>query len=505
VTAFQASTDTAITCQNVSKKFGNNRAVVDVSIAITPGTIHALVGENGAGKSTLLGMISGRLIADNGGIRVFEHALRGGRPREARALGLVAVYQELTMVPTFSAEANVFLGQTKAHGGVLARSRMRRRYQELSDFFDVDIPPDVPTATLPVSQQQILEIMRGVESGARILLLDEPTAALAERERDLLYRVLNRLRTQGTTIVIVSHNLDEVLALSDDISVLRDGALSRSAPRAEWDKQALVRAMVGREVEVIAQRSENKPGKAVLDVWDVRLPGVLHDISVTVRSGEIVGLWGLVGAGRTTFMRSVAGLEATSSGRMSLDGKARSWPRNTRTAIAAGIVMVPEDRKNGLVLSMDGASNIWLGRRMGSRLRLNRRAERERSGPFASFFGFRADRLRDPVEELSGGNQQKVLLAKWAAREPRVFLIDEPTRGIDIGAKSEVLTSLVRLASEGSAILVTSSELEEVLAICHRLVVIAGGRVVDTLEPGDSRFQVEDIVRMGFRGEEAAS
>jgi len=505
VTISETPADPAIICRNVTKAFGNNRAVADVSITITPGTIHALVGENGAGKSTLLGMISGRLVADEGEIRVFEHVLRGGRPREARELGLVAVYQELTMVPTFSAEANVFLGQAKTRGHVLARAQMRRRYGELCESLAVDIPPDAPTAMLSVSQQQMLEIMRGVESGARILLLDEPTAALAERERDELYRVLNRLRDEGTTIVIVSHNLDEVLGLSDNISVLRDGALSRSASRSEWDKQALVRAMVGREVEVLAQRSESEPGAPVLDVRDVCLPGVLHDISVTVRSGEIVGLWGLVGAGRTTFMRSVAGLESASSGHLSVDGQATSWPHNARTAIAAGIVMVPEDRKKALILSMNGASNIWLGRRMGSWLKLNRRGERERSRPYASFFGFRPDRLRDPVEELSGGNQQKVLLAKWAAREPRVFLVDEPTRGIDIGAKSEVLNSLVRLASEGSAILVTSSELEEVLAICNRLVVVAGGRVVNVLEPGDPRFRVEDIVRMGFRGEEAAS
>ncbi len=505
MTASQEMTDTAISCRNLSKTFGHNRAVADVSITITPGTIHALVGENGAGKSTLLGMISGRLVADGGEIRVFGHALKGGRPREARNLGLVAVYQELTMVPTLSAEANVFLGQTRTRGGVLARARMRRRFGELCEFFAVEIPPDTPTGMLSVSHQQMLELMRGVESGARIILLDEPTAALAGREREELYRVLNRLRAEGTTIVIVSHNLDEVLMLSDDISVLRDGALSRSAPREEWDKQALVRAMVGRDVEVLARRSESEPGVPVLEVRDVRLPGVLHDMAVTVRSGEIVGLWGLVGAGRTTFMRSVAGLEPASSGHLSLDGHETPWPHNARTAIAAGIVMVPEDRKNGLILNINGASNIWLGRRIGSWLKINRRAERNRSEPFASFFGFRADRLRDPVGELSGGNQQKVLLAKWAARDPRVFLIDEPTRGIDIGAKSEVLTSLARLASEGSAILVTSSELEEVLAICNRLVVIAGGRVVDEVKPDDAGFQVEDVVRMGFRMEGAGS
>jgi ABC-type sugar transport system ATPase subunit len=501
----ETTRDAAISCRRVSKTFGGNHAVDHVSITVETGTVHALVGENGAGKSTLLGIVSGRLAADTGEVEIFGRRLRGGRPRDARELGLVAVYQELTMVSSLSAEANVFLGQTATRGGVLSRKAMRRRYHELCEFLDVEIPPDAPAASLSVSQQQMLEIMRGVQSGGRILLLDEPSAALAERERDVLYRVLKRLRRDGTTVVIVSHNLDEVLALSDTISVLRDGTLARTAARAEWDKQRLIRAMVGREVEVLAQRSERELGAVVLQASDITLPNVLHDISVSVRSGEIVGLWGLVGAGRTTFLRSLAGLEPASAGRLELDGRAVAWPKSPRASIGRGLVMVPEDRKNGLVLSMDGTSNLWLGRRSLGWLRLRRKRERDAAAPFATFFGFRPGRLRDPVAQLSGGNQQKVLLAKWAARKPKVFLIDEPTRGIDVGAKSEVLTSLVRLAQEGSAIVVTSSELEEVLAISHRLLVFAGGRVVRTLTADDPLFRVQDIVRMGFREGEAST
>lgn len=494
----------AVSCRQVSKRFANTKAVENMTIEIRPGTVHALVGENGAGKSTLLGMISGRLASDTGTIEIFGQQLHGGRPREARGLGLVAVYQELTMVPVLSAEANVFLGQTRTRAGVLARRQMRRRFTELCEFFEADIDPAAAAADLSVSQQQILEIMRGVESGARVLLLDEPTAALAERERDALYRVINRLRDQGTTIVIVSHNLDEVLTMSDDISVLRDGQLSRTAPRRDWDKQTLIRAMVGREVEVLAKRGKAAGNTSVLEAVDVRLPGVLHGIDLTVAAGEIVGLWGLVGAGRTTFLRSLAGLEPTSSGSLTVDGTDIGWPRSTREAIAHGIVMVPEDRKNGLVLNMDGASNVWLGRRAPRRLRLDRRRERRDSTPYAQFFGFKPSRLKDPVIELSGGNQQKVLLAKWAARDPRVFLIDEPTRGIDIGAKSEVLTSLVSLAEAGSAVVMTSSELEEVLAISHRLIVFVHGHAMASLNASDPHFRVADVVHMGFRDEEAS-
>lgn len=492
----------AVSCRQITKKFTNTTAVDDVSIEIRPGTVHALVGENGAGKSTVLGMISGRLASDTGTIEVFGQRLHGGRPREARGLGLVAVYQELMMVPMLSAEANVFLGQTRTRAGVLARRQMRARFMELCEFFETHIDPAVAAADLSVSQQQILEIMRGVESGAKVLLLDEPTAALAERERDVLYRVINRLRDQGTTIVIISHNLDEVLAMSDDISVLRDGRLSRSAPRRDWDKKALIRAMVGREVEVVAERGKAAGSTSVLEAVGVRLPGVLHGIDLTVAAGEIVGLWGLVGAGRTTFLRSLAGLEPASSGSMTVDGVDIGWPRSTREAIARGIVMVPEDRKTGLVLNMDGASNVWLGRRPPRRVKLDRRRERRDTAPYAQFFGFKPSRLKDPVIELSGGNQQKVLLAKWAARDPRVFLIDEPTRGIDIGAKSEVLSSLVSLAEAGSAIVVTSSELEEVLAISHRLIVFVHGHAVASLDATDPQFRVADVVRMGFREEE---
>lgn len=493
----------AIDCIEVSKTYGANRAVKSATVQITAGSVHALVGENGAGKSTLLGMISGRVEASSGSITVSGTTLHGGNPREVRRLGLAAVYQELTMVPALDAVANVFLGQNLTRRGILDTKSMRARFREMCVDFDVEIPMGVPVRELSVSSQQILEIMRGVQADSKVLMLDEPSAALAEHERDTLYRVLDRLRSQGTTIVFVSHNLEEVLALADRITVLREGAIMRTADRAEWDRKRLIQEMVGRDVEV-AVRADRRPlGEVVLNARNVSLPNVLHGLDLTVREGEIVGLWGLVGSGRTTFMRSVCGMESMSTGEMTLDGADTAWPTSPRAAIDAGLVLVPESRRAGLVLDMDGASNFWLGRSTRTFGWLRPGRERDGASEPVRYFGFDPKRLSEPVVHLSGGNQQKVLLAKWAGHGPRVLFVDEPTRGIDIGAKSEVLASLVHLAERGASVVVTSSELEEVLAVADRLLVFAHGRIVDDIPAGSPAFTVADIVKLGFR-EDAA-
>ena len=492
------ATAPAISCAGVSKKYSGKYAVHRATIDIAPGSVHAIVGENGAGKSTLLGMISGRVVHDEGTISVFGDELRSGDPRQSRRHGLVAVYQELTMVPGLSAVENVFLGQVEAHNGILRERPMRRRYEELLLSFGVVIPPDTPARQLSISQQQILEIMRGVQAHGRVLILDEPSAALAEGEREVLYRVLGRLKEQNTTIVIVSHNLDEVLQLSDAITVMRDGEVIASRPRSEWDKRSLVTAMVGREVFLERRTDRHAPGAEAIAIGSASLPGVLHDISVTVRKGEIVGLWGLVGSGRTTFFRSLFGLEHGSSGTLRLNGQERPWPRSAHEAIRAGIALVPESRRDALVMNMDATANYWLGRPTPFHGLLSTRRERPAAEATNRSFGFNARRIADPVGNLSGGNQQKVLLSKWAGHRPSVFLVDEPTRGIDVGAKAEVLSSLVRLARDGAAILVTSSELEEVLAICDRLLVFAHGRVVHEFDTATQDYAVEQIVAFGF-------
>ncbi len=499
-TAVQTPPDTvAIGCRNVSKTFGANKAVKHVDLQVTSGSIHALVGENGAGKSTLLGMISGRLPASSGQVTVFGNPLRGATPRDVRELGLAAVYQELTMVPALDAVANVFLGQPLHRGGLLDTTGMRARYAELCAQFGVSIPAGIPARELSVSSQQVLEIMRGVQAQSRVLMLDEPSAALAEAERDMLYRILNQLKESGTTIIFVSHNLEEVLALSDHITVLREGAVVRTAPRRQWDRQKLIRAMVGRDVAVNVRSSRRPLGPVVLQVRNVVPRPGMAPLELTVREGEIVGLWGLVGSGRTRFMRSVCGLESSSSGEMSLRNKTIPWPTSPRSAIAAGLAHVPESRRSGLVMNMSGATNYWLGRPSRSGGWLLPARERAGATTQAEYFGFDPKRLGEHVSRLSGGNQQKVLLAKWAGHAPSTLFIDEPTRGIDIGAKSEVLASLVALAEQGASVVVTSSELEEVLAIADRLLVFSHGRIVGEIDSTSENFTVPEIVRLGFK------
>ncbi|TWP34485.1 sugar ABC transporter ATP-binding protein [Leekyejoonella antrihumi] len=488
----------AISCRGVSKKFSGKYAVHDVTVDVAAGRVHAIVGENGAGKSTLLGMISGRLATDEGAITIFAEDLRAGDPRESRRHGLAVVYQELTMVPSLTAVENVFLGQLDAHNGFVRQRDMRRRFLELTSDFELAIDPDVPVRNLSISQQQLLEIIRGVQANGRILVLDEPSAALAESEREVLYRVLGTLKEQGSTIVFVSHNLDEVLLLSDTITVMRDGEVIGARPRAEWDKRSLVRAMVGRDVHVQRHAERRRLDDESFAVENVSLPGALHRIAVSARKGEIIGLWGLVGSGRTTFLRSLVGLEPGSSGTLRLAGRECPWPKNVRDAVRSGVVLVPESRGSALVMNMNASANFWLGRRSLTKVFLSPRRERLAVEGTARFFGFDARRIGDAVANLSGGNQQKVLLAKWAGYQPDVLLVDEPTRGIDIGAKSEVMSSLSRLAEEGTTIIMTSSELEEVIRISDRLLVFSHGRVVHEVDTAHEDYTVEQIVKFGF-------
>ena len=492
------SAEIAVACRLIGKSFTGRFVVRDVDLQVRRGTIHALVGENGAGKSTVLGMIGGRLRADTGSIAVFGEPIIEASPHESRRRGLVTVYQELTMVPHFNAVDNVFLGQLHHAAGVVRDREMRARFAELCREFNISIPWDVPAARLSVSQQQVVEILRGVQSGARVLLLDEPTAALAEREREGLHRLLKNLRERGTTIVIVSHNLEEVLDLSDDITVMRDGLVVRSAPRAEWDRPELVRAMVGRDVIIERRTRRHEVGEPMLRVSEVTNLGALQGINLEVRRGEIVGLWGLVGSGRTTFFRSLCGLEPYASGRFSLGGVEGPLPRSMRAAIDRGIVLVPESRKHALILGMTAVQNYWIGRKNTHGGRISGRSEQREAGQVTAKFGFDPARLTEAVRTLSGGNQQKVLLAKWAGHRPDVFLVDEPTRGIDIGAKAEVLRSLVQIAEAGSSVIVTSSELEEVLAICDRLVVFAHGRVTGEIDCRATEPDPHDILQLGF-------
>jgi len=496
----------AIACRSVSRAFGATRALEDVDLDLAAGQVHALVGENGAGKSTLFGILSGRIAASSGEIRIHGEPLAGGDPRLARRHGIAAVYQELTIVPALSAAANAYLGQERRHAGLLDEGAMHRGFVGLSTSLGIDVSPGARAGSLPVGQQQLIEIARSLISDARILLLDEPTTALAEHEREALFRVIRQLRERGVTVVLVSHNLDEVLLVSDTVAVLRNGRLIATGPTADWTKRELVAAMLGHALEEAPVRQRSGSGPAVLAASDVDVPGALGRVGISIAAGEILGLAGLVGSGRTTLMRALAGLEPTATGGLEIGGQAVRWPRDVREAQRRGIVLLPEDRKLGLVPRMSAADNVTLGS-WGSAARgwmVDVTRQRELVRGLATRFGFDARRVGSRLADLSGGNQQKVLLAKSVHKGPLVLLADEPTRGIDVGAKAEVLRTLVALAEEGLAVVVASSELEEILEIADRILVLNVGRVIGELRRGDAAWSVQGILHMAFDVEPAA-
>lgn len=494
----------AFAARAISKRYGGTLALDQIELTLARGEIHALVGENGAGKSTFLGVLAGRVVPSAGEITVFGQPHVFGSPREARRLGIGTIYQELTIVPRLSAVANVFLGQSLSRAAILDERQMRRDFRELCARFSVEIAPDAIAGTLSTADQQMLEIMRGVRSGAELLLFDEPTTSLAPPEREGLFRVMRQLRDQGKTMVLVSHNLEEVLSISDTITVFRDGKLARSAPRADWTKATMVRAMVGHEV-VEYRRVERKPRPAgsapLLVAKGVTLPGACEDVSFSLQPGEILGIGGLVGSGRSSLLRALAGVEATARGEMIIDGAATPWPTHPRQAMRAGIALVPEDRKSqGLVLGMRAMDNIVManmGRVMKAGI-LSETAIASESRKIAREFGYAEHRIGAIVRHLSGGNQQKVLLGKARFSGPRILLVDEPTRGIDIGAKDEIMSTLRALADEGMGIIVVSSDLEEVIQISDRILVMSHGRLVDEFDQSSGPVAVSDILNSAF-------
>lgn len=499
----EASRGLAVEATGIEKRYGGTLALKGVSLALEAGLIHALVGENGAGKSTFLGIIAGRVRPSAGQVRVLGREQGHGDPRQARHDGIAAIYQELTIVPALTARANVFLGQPYARLGLLSERRMNRRFAELCAQFGVSIPADALAAQLSVADQQMIEIMRGVESRASVILFDEPTTSLAPPERDSLFRVMRDLRAAGTTMMLVSHNLDEVCDIADTVTVFKDGEVVASAPTATWDKASLVRAMIGHDLPPPARRAPRpRAARHSFSATGITLANAITDIEVEVGEGEILGIGGLVGSGRTTLLRCLAGLEPQSMGQLVVDGRPVAWPRSVRTALAAGIALVPEDRKTqGLVLGRSAAENVALTRyssvaRLGL---LSDTAMRRAVAPVVQDYGFDPGRLGTAVRNLSGGNQQKILLSKWQFRPPRLLLVDEPTRGIDIGAKEEILATLRRRADEGLAIILVSSELEEIVALSDRVVVLSEGRRVAELDARNVPVRVDDILHAAFR------
>ena len=494
----------AITLTEVTKRFGTTRALKGVSLALRAGEVHALVGENGAGKSTCLSVIAGKIRADAGTVEVFGDPLAPETPMGARAMGIAAIYQELTPFPALSAAENVFAGSLLTRFGLIDRGAMESRFKEMTARYGLFLDPKTRVGALSVADQQLVEILRGLNTGARVLLFDEPTASLGQAERLALHRIVRDLRDNGTAVAFVSHDLDEVLTLADRVTVFRDGRLVESRTAAEWTKPSLVAAMLGRELDELAELAEptdEDTGDEALLVEGLNIPGTLRDISFTVRQREVLGIAGLVGSGRTSLLAALAGLRKGARGNIQLNGRSFRVARSRRESARRGIYLLPEDRRHlGLFPQLAAHENVVMSTmskyaRFGM---LSRRRIRARAAELAERVEFPSARLWQTAGTFSGGNQQKLLFARAFDCDPQVLLADEPTRGIDIGAKSQILGQVRELASTGVPTLLVSSDLEELCAVCDRVIVVHGGRLVGSIDRRETPITPRRILDLSF-------
>jgi simple sugar transport system ATP-binding protein/ribose transport system ATP-binding protein len=488
-------TEPHVELRGAGKRFGGVHALEDVDLVVERGSIHGLVGENGAGKSTLGKIVAGVYRADAGELRVEGRRVDYRSPRDALADGVTIIAQEPTLVPHRSVLENVFLGIEHAKAGVVNRRALRRRFAALVDQAQLELPANRLARTLRVADQQKVEILRAIARQARLVVMDEPTSALTADESQRLFEAVRRLQERGTTIVYVSHFLEEVLALVDTVTVLRDGRVVRTAPVAEETPDRLVTAMLGRTMALAFPEKVRAADDApvVLSVRDLSRPPAFENVSFDVRAGEILGLAGLIGSGRSEVARAIFGADHRTGGSIEVGGEELRM-RTPRNAIGAGVVMLPEDRKShGLLMLRSIADNMTLPH-LGSVSVggvLNPRRERRAAVELMQRMDVRASSVRTKVMMLSGGNQQKVLFAKWLFQRPRVFIADEPTRGIDVGAKRAVYELIRSLAEQGMAVLLISSEHEEVVGLAHRVLVMREGRIVAEF---DQRTMSDDAV-----------
>jgi rhamnose transport system ATP-binding protein len=487
--AAMAEAPDRLALDKATKSFGAVQALVDGSITLRAGEAHALLGENGAGKSTLVKIIGGVYPADSGTLTIDGDAVGFSGPADAQAAGVAIIYQEPSLFPDLTVAENIFIGrQPQGAGRRIDRKAMIREARKVFTDLGVALDPTRPARGLSVADQQIVEIAKALSFDARVLVMDEPTAALTTVEVLRLFEVIKTLRARDAAVLFISHRLEEVFACCQRVTIMRDGAFVRSAPIEELTIDDIIRSMVGRDLDALFPKTETAAGDVVLEVDRLSSEGVFYDISFTVRAGEIVALAGLVGAGRSEVARAVFGVDKRTSGTVRLDG--RELPNGQPlAAMAAGMALVPEDRRQqGLVMDMSIDRNLALASLSRlSRLGLIRRAnERRLALTWAKKLQLKFGRLRNNVSTLSGGNQQKVVLGKWLARDPQLLIIDEPTRGIDVGTKAEVHRILDGLVADGMAVLMISSELPEVLGMADRVLVLREGRLTAELSRADA-------------------
>lgn len=465
---------------DIAKQFGAIQALRGVDLSLYAGEVHALVGENGAGKSTLVKMLAGIHRPDVGLIKINGNVVELHNPAQARNAGIAVIHQEPTLFPDLNVAENVFMGRhPRDRFGRVDWKRMYQEVERLLASLGVRLNVYTPVQGLSVADQQLVEIAKALSLQSRVLIMDEPTAALSAHEVQELFAITRQLRERGVAILFVSHRLEEVFALADRVTVFRDGTRVATTPIAEVTTEELIRQMVGREMETLYPKSVVEPGEVVLAVQHLTREGIFSDVSFQVRRGEILGFAGLVGAGRTEVARVIFGIDRASAGEIRINGKIVQI-RSPKAAMQYGIAYVPEDRhQHGLIMDFSIVRNMTLPvLQQTSRLGLvNQRREREIATDYAAQLHVRSSGIDQLVKALSGGNQQKVVLAKWLITQPTVLILDEPTRGIDVGSKAEVHRIVSELASKGLAIILISSDLPEVLAMADRVLVMHEGRV----------------------------
>jgi ribose transport system ATP-binding protein len=469
----------------VGKSFPGVRALHDVSFSVGAGEVVAVLGENGAGKSTLMKILAGVQMPDTGSIRLEGAPVQIHSVEEGLSLGIALIHQELNLATNLSIGANLFLGREPVKRGLIDEREIELRSRKLLGRVGLDLDPATLVGDLSIGRQQLVEIAKALSTNARILIMDEPTSSLSQGETERLFEVVKDLRQNGVSILYISHRLGEVVELADRVVVLRDGENAGELARAEINHDRMVSLMVGRDLAQFYAHQPHPPGEVVLSVSGLRTPAhPSHGIDFELRAGEIVGMAGLVGAGRTELLETLFGITPAVGGTVIVEGVPRTLV-NPRAAIAAGMALVPEDRKQqGLILEMAVADNISLAsisrdQRAGF---LNFAAERRITEEMTERMRIKTPSSRQIVRFLSGGNQQKVVLGKWLAMKPRILFLDEPTRGIDIGAKREIYALMEDLAKQGVAILFVSSELEEVIGMSDRALVMHEGRLAGALK-----------------------
>ena len=497
-----APAECLLEARDIHKAFPGVVALDGVSLKLRAHSVHALLGENGAGKSTLMKIIAGIHAPDAGELRLRGQAVRFASPREALQHGIAMIHQELNLLPSMSVAENIWIGREPVHLGLVSHRELRHRTRELLERLHIDLDPDDEVGRLSIAARQLVEIARALSCDSQLLIMDEPTSALTERDAEQLFFIVRELKAEGKGILYITHRIEELSEIADEISVLRDGRYVGTGRPGELGRDEIIRMMVGRTLERIFPHEPSKPGGVALSVSNLTLPGHFYDVSFELRFGEILGLAGLVGCGRSKLAEAIFGMTPATGGRIQIDGREVRID-SPRTGVALGVGFVTEDRKEtGCFLPLDVLENLAVSVLSRDFVRggfvrggfVRGAALRRACGEMLQRLRVKTPDLSECIENLSGGNQQKVLIGRWLLLGPRILILDEPTRGVDVGAKAEIHQLISRLVMQGMAVLMISSELPEILGMSHRIMVMHEGCITGVL----SRKEADQVTIMNL-------